>query len=140
MGRVFFDHTGDVGVRLTALSLGELFRQAALAFTETVTDPSSVEAATVEQLTLAAATLEDLMVEWLNELLYRFEVCNVLTTDADPTVAESDGAWTLVAQIQSEPFDPHRHPIKVLVKGVTYHQLDIHRVDGGWETSVVFDI
>ena len=138
--REYFDHTGDVGVRLTAPSLPELFRQATLAFTEIVTDPRTLSASVVEDLTVQADTREDLLVEWLNELLYRFEVRNLLPVDAEVQVSESDKLCTLSARIRSESFTATQHPIKVLIKGVTYHQLEVRRTATGWETSVVFDI
>ena len=135
--REYFDHTGDVGVRLTAPSLPELFRQALLAFTEILTDSSTLNATAVEDVTIQADALDDLLVEWLNELLYRFEVRNLLPVDVEVQVSESDKVCTLTARIQSEPFTAARHPIKVLIKGVTYHQLEVHRTAHGCETSVV---
>ena len=138
--REYFDHTGDVGVRITAPNLAELFRQATMAFAEILTDPRTVNAATSEAVAIEAATLEDLLVEWLNELLYRFEVRNLLPADAELTVSETDAGWMLNARVQSESFVPNQHPIKVLIKGVTYHQLEVVRNIHGWETAVVFDI
>ena len=140
MTRSFFDHTGDVGVTLSAPTLDALFREAAAALTDTITDAAAVRPSSEDEISLDAPTLDDLMVEWLNELLYRFEVRNLLPADATVTVAETDDGCSLTGRILSEAFDPLRHSIKVLIKGVTYHQLEIRRTDAGWETSVIFDI
>ena len=138
--RAFFDHTGDVGVSLSAATLPELFGEAALAFTETVTDLTRVRYQSSHPVTITAATLDDLMVEWLGELLYRFEVQNLLVAVADLEVRETGAAWTLAGFVRGEPFDPARHEIRVLVKGVTYHRLGISQADGRWTTDVVLDI
>ncbi len=140
MGHVFFDHTGDVGVRLDGGSLDELFREAALAFTGTVTDRTAVAAETSQRVVLASGGLEDLLVDWLDELVYWFEVQNLLVGDAGVRVHETSSGWSLEGEIRGETFDPRRHPIKVLIKGITYHQLAIRRNGDRWVTSVVFDI
>jgi SHS2 domain-containing protein len=141
MPRIFFDHTGDVGVKLSAPTLHALFREAAAAFTETITDIAAVRASSSDDVSLGAPTLDDLLVEWLNELLYRFEVRNLLPADATVSVTETDNGCSLTGRILSESFDPLRHPVKVLIKGVTYHLMNVRRSEsGGWETSVVFDI
>ena len=119
MPHTFFDHTGDVGVRLSAATLPDLFREAALAFTETLTDGERTSAASDDDIALEAPTLDDLLVEWLTELLYRFEVRNLLPVEASLTVTGSDDAWALRGWIASDLFDPARHPIKVAIKGIT---------------------
>lgn len=140
MPHSFFDHTGDVGVSLRASTLPELFREAALAFVETLTDAEKMSATSCDDVRLEAPTLDDLLVEWLTELLYRFEVRNLLPVDAELSVTQSGDGWALRGRVASDTFDPERHPIKVAIKGVTYHQLEVRRLDEGWETSVVFDI
>jgi SHS2 domain-containing protein len=136
----FFDHTGDVGVRLSAATVPDLFREAALAFTATLIEPERTRTYMRDRVHLNAATLDDLLVEWLTELLYRFEVRNLLPADADLQVNETNDGWELRGQIMSDVFDPDRHPVKVAIKGVTYHQLEVRRTNDGWETSLVFDI
>lgn len=140
MPRTFFDHTGDIGVSLEASDLPGLFREAALAFTDTVTDLTGVAAEPLGPLELAAPSLDDLMVDWLGEILYRFEVRNLLVSDTDVEVLETAAGWTLAGALRGEAFDPSRHAIRVLVKGITYHRLDVARVSEGWHTDVVFDI
>lgn len=140
MPRAFFDHTGDVGVALRAPTLAALFREAALALTETITEAAAVQPSTELSLSVQAPSLDDLLVEWLSELLYRFEVQNLLTAEAVPTVSETDHGWTVSGRVTFDAFQPDRHPIKVLVKGITYHRLHVRRTAAEWVTDVVFDI
>ena len=140
MTYTFFDHTGDIGVRLAAPSLDALFADAALAFTETMLDPARAEATSPYRVDIASATLDSLLVDWLDELLYLFEVRNLLVARTDVRVRETASGWSLEGLIGADTFDARRHPIKVLVKGVTYHQLEIRRTPEGWQTTVIFDI
>src|SRR3954468_21937163 len=140
MGYRFIDHTADVAAELDGGSPGELFTSAAQGLTANIRPLEGVRPSVPQSVTLEAPTLEDLLVDWLNELLYRFEVRNVLFSDADVTIEERDGRWALSATARGEPFDPSRHPSRVLVKSATYHGLQVTREQGTWRARVVFDI
>ena len=140
MGYTFIDHTADVAADLTGRTLEELFASAAQALTDTLTERSQVHTVITQSVTLEAPTLEDLLVDWLNELLYRFEVQNVLFADGSVTVEDRAGRWHLNAAVAGEPYDPARHPVRVLVKSATYHGLKVTHEQGTWGARVVFDI
>ncbi len=149
----FFDHTGDVGVRLTGRTLDDLFAAGAAAFTETVAGSARVEPRRNIPLTLRSSAADLLLVDWLNEILYRFEVEQFLVGAAEVHVSGPDlgrgyssaasakgTALVLRATCRGETFDPARHLIKVLVKAITYHALDVHEDRDGWHATVIFDI
>lgn len=140
MGYTFIDHTADVAADLTGRTVEELFASAAQAMTDTVTDLSSVRPVITQSVTVEAGAIEDLLVDWLNELLYRFEVQNVLVSDATVTIEERGGRWYLGATIAGEIFDPSRHPSRVGIKSATYHNLSVTRAAEGWRARIVFDI
>jgi SHS2 domain-containing protein len=140
MGYTFIDHTADVAADLTGRTLEELFTAAAHALTDTLTDLSTVQPAVTQSVTLDAGALDDLLVDWLNELLYRFEVQNMLVSDASVRLREANAHWHLDGSIAGEPFDPARHPSRVLVKSATYHGLKVTHEHETWKTRIVFDI
>jgi SHS2 domain-containing protein len=140
MGYTFIDHTADVAADLTGRTLEELFASAAQAMTDTVTDLSLVRPVVTQSVTVEAGAVEDLLVDWLNELLYRFEVQNMLVSDATVTIEERGGRWSLGATIAGEMFDPSRHPSRVAIKSATYHNLSVKHDAGGWRARIVFDI
>jgi SHS2 domain-containing protein len=140
MGYAFIDHTADVAADLEGSSAADLFVFAAQALTDTMTDIKDVKAAVTQAVTLESASLEDLLVDWLNELLYRFEVRNMLVTDAAVVVEERGGRWRVDGTVRGEPFDPARHPSRVLVKSATYHGLHVTRDGDAWRARIVFDI
>ena len=140
MGYRFIDHTADVAADLTGRTLGDLFLSAAQALTDTLTELSAVQPAVTQSVTLESDALDDLLVDWLNELLYRFEVQNVLFADGSVTVEDRAGHWHLNAAVAGEPYDPARHPVRVLVKSATYHGLKVTHEQGTWGARIVFDI
>ena len=140
MGYAFIDHTADVAADLSAATLPELFVFAAHALTDTLTDMDLVRASITRSVTLEAVTIEELLVDWLNELVYLFEVQNMLTSAADVTIDEAGGRWRLRASVSGEPFDPDRHPSRVQVKSATYHGLHVTRDGETWRARIVLDI
>jgi SHS2 domain-containing protein len=143
MGYRFIDHTADVAADLTGETLEELFLSAAEALTDTMTELSGVGSSVKQSVTLEAGTVEDLLVDWLNELLYRFEVRNMLVATASLAIegdAARDSGWHLEATTSGELFDPERHPSRVLVKSATYHGLHVVREGATWTARIVFDI
>jgi len=140
------DHTADLAVEVTAASRDELFAEAVPAFTDAMVDVDRVEALLSRRFELEAAELPLLLVDWLTELLYLFEVEGLLFRRAEVAIEDRPcdacemGAVRLRAQAWGEPRDDARHPVKVLLKAVTYHGLEVGPADGGWRARIVFDI
>ncbi len=146
MSFTFFDHTGDIGVRLSGRTLDDLFESAAAAFTDTITDPTSIESRRELSIALESPALDLLLVDWLSELLYRFEVEQLLVgavqvhVHVDRSTLGRNRSNAVSAVVRGEPFDENRHGVKVLVKAITYHALEVREDADGWHATVVFDI
>jgi SHS2 domain-containing protein len=136
----YFDHTGDIGVVLSGRTVDELFASAAAAFSDSITPLAGIEPRRPEELDVAAPELDLLLVDFLSELLYRFDTRGWLTREAQVEVREQDGGWELQGTLLGEKQDPARHPVRVLIKAVTYHTLAITHHNGQWKGSIVFDI
>jgi SHS2 domain-containing protein len=136
----FFDHTADLGIELEAPTRAALFAEAAAALCAALTEPSRVEARETRALELAEADEGLLLVAFLNELLFWFEqgwICRSATAalhDRGPSEPR------LEARISGEPYDPERHPVKVLLKAATYHGLEIEPIPEGFRARVVIDL
>jgi len=103
-----------------------------------ITDPETVAPTREETVVLFADAADDLLHDWLAELLYLFEVHGLLSCSfrVDPISATS-----LTARVRGETFDPDRHPIDSAVKAVTRHRLSVQEgKDGRWKATVIFDV
>jgi SHS2 domain-containing protein len=134
-----FDHTADVGLRVTGGDLDDLFRTAAEGvFDYIVANRADVRPVEREAVYLSADAPDELLVAWLNELIFRCETKHRLYNGFGVHVG-SEGL-TLRAQIDGEPIDPGRHVLDHEVKAVTRHGLALRRVVEGWEAEVILDI
>ena len=134
-----FEHTADVGLRITGVDLDDLFRTAAGGLIDyIVVNRDAVRDTSAESLTLQADTPADLLADWLAELLFRVETTHTLYSRFDVRVAP-DGR-SLTATIAGEPIDRDRHILDHEVKAVTRHGLDVRRHDTGWVAELILDI
>jgi SHS2 domain-containing protein len=134
-----FEHTADLGLRVFANDLPDLFHTAGEAlFDVIVANRGDVQSVETELVSLTAESTEDLLIEWLNELIFRSETQHRLYTRFDVTLDEN--ARRLDATISGEPIDRGRHVLDHEVKAATHHDLFVRQVDGGWVAEVIVDI
>ena len=131
------DHTADVFIRAFGPGREDVFVQAALAMFSLICDPATVKARDDHPLVLEASSDELLLAAWLNELLYLFETRRVVFASFVVDEGEGGRRW---ARARGEPQDPDRHEVHAQVKAATYHDLELRRVDGGWEGTVLLDV
>jgi SHS2 domain-containing protein len=133
-------HTADLAIEVQARSPEDLYVEALRAFTDCVTDIVAVRPLMRDEIVVRAADSELLLVEWLQELLTRFEVWRQLYVLAEVELRRG-GEWLeLRAVARGEPYDAERHPLKVAIKAVTYHGLRVWEDVDGWRATVVFDV
>ena len=137
MGYELLDHTADLGIRVWAADVKGLFQEAARALFAIITDLEKVTVHLSREVAVQGSGREELLVAWLSELLYLYEVKGLLFCDF--ALAEIDGV-RVKGVARGEEFDEGRHPIKTGIKAVTYHQLEIKEEDGRWQAQVIFDI
>ena len=131
------DHTADIGLKIFGNSLPDLFANAAYALCDTLTDISKINPTTKQTFLLQRDTTEELLVEWMGNLLYIFETEGLLFNRFD---IKSINKNSLSAEAEGEFFNSAIHTIKNGVKAVTYHKLKIEEKNGLWQAEVVLDI
>ncbi len=131
------DHTADIGIIVSGKDVSEAFDNAAYAMFDILADIDKVEETDSLDLQVSAASVEELLVAWLDELLYRYETERFICSRF---VINDISDTSLNASVFGEKIDPTRHEIKTEIKSVTYHQLKVERTDDGWEAQVIFDV
>ncbi len=134
-----FEHTADVGLRVRGADLDDLFRTAAEGvFDYIVANREAVRAVETEQVVLSGDDPAELLVVWLNELIYRSETRHRLYTRFDVHL-DVDGR-SLESEIGGEPIDRDRHVLDHEVKAVTHHAVVLEREGQGWVAELILDI
>jgi len=135
-----FDHTADLGLRIRAADLPSLFADAACGlFATIVADLATIRCSHERTFRVTGDPeqhADDLLFDWLSELLYAFESELLLLARFE---VELSGEG-LIGRAFGEPFDPARHRLEHEVKAITYHGLLVERTADGWLAEVIVDI
>ena len=88
-------------------------------------------------ITVEAPDREALLVSWLGELLFLFETRHFVFGQF---TIQSLNPQKIQALGSGEMFDSKKHSLKLAIKAVTYHQLQIWEKKGIWRARVIFDL
>lgn len=137
----FLEHTADVYIAAYGRDLKEAFENAALAMFETMTDTIDVRREREDTVEVEGDDLEALLYNWLESLLVKFEIENMLYSGFKILgIERCDGKLRLKAKVYGELFDPERHKQKVGIKAVTYHRMEIKEGPEGATVKFILDI
>jgi SHS2 domain-containing protein len=134
-----FEHTADMGLRVTAPTLDLLMAEAASGVFEIIAgDLGQIvprDEAT-ERFDVAGTDPAWLLFDWIGELHAAFELRRMLFRDFDVAI----DATGLHATARGERYDPARHTLAHEIKAVTQHELAVHRTASGWEATLIVDV
>ncbi|MFH1002597.1 MAG: archease [Chloroflexota bacterium] len=131
----FIEHTADTGLVAFGDSLAEAFANAAYGLFSIITDLRRVRSVVSRTVVVTADDAEGLLFEWLNHLLYLFDVEHLLLKSFD--IRQFTGT-SLEAVCRGEPYQPGRHRLKMGVKSATYHQMEVDARNN--RVRVIFDV
>lgn len=131
------EHAADVGFRAWGTNVRELFASAAEALVALAMQPDAIEVRERFELAADGDSLESLLVNWLSEVLYYIDGRGLAPRRFD-VMELAHGNVSAVAW--GEPRDGKRHPARLVVKGITYHQLKIEQTPERWICEVFVDV
>jgi SHS2 domain-containing protein len=132
-----FEHTADIGVRVQGRDLVDLFKNAGLAIFKISSRRQFIRNKKHTTLTVRqqAANLDELFINWLNELLSLssaqglvFHNIKILRLDGKSLEAEVTGSGLINYKVNTE------------IKAATYHELKISQNESGWIAEVILDV
>lgn len=131
--------TADAAFEAFGATLPELFTNAALATMNVMAPLDLVKPLYEHDVKLEADSIEDLMFNWLAELIYLKDANSELYSHFEITII-GDGNWQLQARVQGNSIDTVRLHTQTDVKAVTYHRLSVESNEDGYKATVVLDL
>ena len=132
-----FDHTADLGLEIYGKTVKELFANAAFAVFDSITNLKHVSATVERTIVIEGEGWEDLLVNFLREVLYLFNGEGLLLKEYSIMTIEPHHLEGLVA---GEIFDSSKHRIHREIKAVTYHQVTVREAPDMWVGRVILDV
>ncbi|MEN2993980.1 MAG: archease [Thermodesulfovibrio sp.] len=130
------DVPGDVGIRAEGKTIEDCFINAAMGLYSLITDLENIESIEKREIELIEESLENLLVSFLNELIFYFDTYGFIGKEISLSIKENK----LLAKIKGETFNPEKHEKKLLIKAATYHGLTLKRENSLWIAEIIFDI
>ncbi len=131
------EHTADIGIKVNGADLRELFVNAAIAMFDISAEKIAAQSAKriKIQIRQKSDNLEELFVNWLNELLSLSSAKGIVFSEFQINTIDKN---TLQAEVTGE--DAANYKISREIKAATYHQLKIGQDKTGWQAEVIFDV
>ena len=131
------EHTADIAIKAYGTNLSEAFGNAAKGMFDIITDESEIESTGQYDIRLEAPDLEQLLVDWLSELLFLNTSQNLVFGFFKVELDEEKKR--LVGHVFGEKYNISKHKAGVEIKAVTYHMLEV-RNNRPYHVQVLFDI
>lgn len=131
------EHTADTGFRVTAGTFEDLLAASAVGLAGIVMDCGAARPLETVEIAASGDDRETLVVNFLNEVLFVLDGRRFAISSAAITAAGPHG---ISAALLGEPRDDTRHPPRLVVKAVTYHQLVVENRGSYWIAEIYLDI
>ncbi|MEM2924664.1 MAG: archease [Methanocellales archaeon] len=136
----YLEHTADVKFKAYGNCLEEAFANAAFAMFNAMIDLNEISFNREIAINLEAESLEDLLYDWLSELLYQFDANYIIFGGFEvDKIIERDGKFLIEGRAFGEQIDLKKHKFHLQVKAVTFHDMQIKKVNDCYTIQVLLD-
>jgi len=131
-------HQSELAVKVVGASQADLFANSAYTlFDVMVADLDKVDCKDHIPLEIEGADRDDLMVNWMRELLYLYQGSGYLLKDFQIREVKD----TIVkAEVAGEKIDPDRHEIKQEIAAIAFHKSRMDKTGNQWTAQVIFEV
>ena len=131
------EHTADIGVRIKSLTLKGLFKNACLAITDITSEKQKIQYPEKHKIVITqkADNLEELFINWLNELLSVSAAEGLIFEDI--RINQINEKFVDAIAIGT---DMRNYKMNTEIKAATYHQLKVQKSGFLWQAEVIFDV
>lgn len=129
--------SSDLLIKVFGMAQAELFANSAFALFDLITDIETIEVRERLSLEVEGVGRDDLMVNWMRELLYLYQGSGYLLKEFRVLEVRED---YVRGEVCGEKFDPDRHEIQRDIRAVTYHQGRMDKTGDQWTAQVIFEL
>lgn len=130
----------DIAFEVEGDSAEALFQGATQALLEIMADPRTVPASWERRIVKADAALDELLVEWLSEIVYWKDAEGVVFREAPLRLTADHDGWKVEANLIGAPIDQQVQTLRNDVKGITRHLYSLGQEGAHWKARIVVDV
>lgn len=130
-------HQSELAVKIFGSSQAELFENSGSALFDVITDPGKVDIKDRLPLEVEGTDRDDLLVNWVRELLYLYQGSGYLLREFRTLEL---GDKLVKAEVCGEKIDPDRHEIKQEVVAIAYDKSRMVKTGDQWTAQLIFEV
>lgn len=130
------DHCGDVGIEAWGEDTARALENVTLGLFSLMVR-GGVEAEVEREITVHAVSVEDLLIDWLSEVIATAGSRGEVYCEAH---VESIGPASVRGVVRGEAIEASRHDLRFDVKAATYHDVLFECNETGCRARVIFDL
>jgi SHS2 domain-containing protein len=131
------NRSSELVIKVFGGTQAELFANSAFALFDLLVDLEKIEVRDCLQLEVEGADRDDLMVNWVRELLYLFQGGDYLVKEVKLQEIKEN---YVRGEVRGEKFDPDRHEIRREIRGVAYDQSRMEKTGDQWTAQMIFEL
>ena len=129
--------SSELSIRLAGDSLPQLLADAGFALFDLMVDLEAVEAQESVTLEVEGLDNDDLMVNWIRELLYEYQASGFVLKEFEIHEA---GEFFVRAEARGEKYDPDRHEERETIAAVDERLSHLGKMGSQWTAQVGFEL
>ncbi|HWP56492.1 MAG TPA: archease [Candidatus Acidoferrales bacterium] len=130
-------HASDLTMRIVGKTEADLLTNSAFALFDLMTDLDKVRALEPLPIEAEGVDQDDLIVNWMRELLYVFQVGGYLLKECKIQEVRDN---YVRAEVRGEKYNPDAHEIRQELQSVLYEQCRMEKTGSQWTARVTFEI
>jgi SHS2 domain-containing protein len=132
-----FNRSSELAVKISGASQAELFSNSGFALFDIMTQIDKVGDNDHLTLEVEGTDRDDLMVNWMRELLYLYQASSFLLKEV--VVQEVKDTY-IRGEVRGEKFDPDRHEIQREIRAVSPQQGRMEKTGNQWTAQVILEL
>ena len=132
-----FNRSSDLAVKIFGKTQAELFANSAFALFDIMTDVKTIDLRDQLPLEVEGADRDDLMINWMRELLYLYQGSGYLLKEFQVLEVKDN---YIRGEVRGEKFDPDRHEIRRQIRAVVPHHGRMEKTGDQWTAQVVLEL
>ena len=115
----------DAIIEAYGSTLDEAFENSAKGLVNTMFNIKEITPDQEAEVIAKGHDIESLLYDWLEKVMLRILIDNIVLSDFKVKISESNGNYFLKGIVKGEVLDLQKHHYKVEIKAVTYHEMEI---------------
>ena len=130
----------DAIIEAYGSTLDEAFENSAKGLVNTMFNIKEITPDKEYEIIAKGHDIESLLYDWLEKVMLRILIDNIVLSDFKVKISESNGNYFLKGIVKGEVLDLQKHHYKVEIKAVTYHEMEIKQKGNIITTRFLLDL